>query len=165
MQDFTRRFLQHSTATLTLLVFAFLLHPNALHAATVYKCKNEDGSTTISQFPCAPSSSSVDVSVGSGSQGRGPIGLSSAEREILAEAEKRRKDNIRARQKQAKQQHKQARKRETLEVRCSKAKEHLETVRGELRKGYSATHADYYKQRLEDAKEYAADQCDKLREL
>ena len=136
-----------------------------LQAATVYKCKTDDGSTTISQFPCAPASNSVDVRVGSGNQGRGPIGLSRAEREILAEAEERREDNIRAQQKQAKQQQKQARERETLEFRCDKAKEHLETVRAELRKGYSARHADYYKQRLADAKDYADQQCDKLREL
>ena len=134
-------------------------------AATIYKCKMPDGSTTISQFPCADDSKPEEVVVGSGPRGYGAPGLSWEEWDILDDADDQRAQNIRDQKKHKKEQDKLARQRQTLEFRCNHAKEHLSTVREERRKGYSARSAEYSRRRLDDAKDYEKYECGKLRDM
>jgi hypothetical protein len=128
-------------------------------SSSVFRCENADGSTTLSQFPCGNQSQAIDVNVGSGKKGHGPTGLSAAEREMLNAVQERKEDRAEEQIRLQKAEAKEARQLETARFRCSKAKDHLEVVREEGRKGYSARQARYYKQRLQEAKDYVEQQC------
>lgn len=148
---------------LSLACLLALLASSPASATQFFKCKNADGSTTLSQFPCATDASADTVSVGSGNVGYARPGLTAQETQILREAEKAKQAQAAEQRKAAKQRDKDAQADETAEFRCDKAKEHLAEVRDERRQGYSAHHADYHDERLEDAKSWVDSQCDGVR--
>ncbi len=136
-----------------------LLASSPASATQFFKCKNADGSTTLSQFPCATDASADTVSVGSGKVGYARPGLTAQETQILRDADKEQRAQAAEQRKAAKQRDKEEQAEEVAEFRCDKAKAHLEVVRDERRRGYSAHHADYHDERLEDAKAWVDSQC------
>ncbi|MCR9276836.1 MAG: hypothetical protein NXH85_02585 [Pseudomonadaceae bacterium] len=147
-------------ALLGLLCLLALVTSNSASATQFFKCKNADGGTTLSQFPCATDADADTVSVGSGNVGYARPGLTAQERQILRDAEDELEEREAQQHQAAKQRDKEARNAERAEIHCERAKEHLEDVRDERRDGYRARHADYYDNRLRDAKALVDKRCD-----
>lgn len=77
---------------LSLVCLLALLASSPASATQFFKCKNADGSTTLSQFPCATDANADSVSVGSGTVGYARPSLTVEETQRLRDAEKDKKE-------------------------------------------------------------------------